>query len=534
MKIRWREHELTLATLVGLILLSGYFWRLYHFTSLQIESTYRACFTARLVDFNLYRNVVLPDIGMGVLLYLSYLFINRVTIPRLFRDKKNALVNSAEMQTGPAVRKPLITKDFRKYLWFIIPVSLIILILGIGFNIAAYLQNECYFIYPGFTFFPGNGSHPMPLLDLSSGFRLSLNIVLLYALYAAVREITIALIERGGIKKAYLVLVCNQVTAFLVIYLSIPIFAAVFRVTHDGDLISGYFTIIIPIFLVFLSNTYWLFPLTERHPFFGSHIIVRLLISTFLATLTSLLFPFFEGFRAGILGTWGIQLFAVTPVTWLYFQQRKDKILQFRGIEKALVKSTADLQFLRSQINPHFLFNSLNTLYGTALQEHADRTAEGIQKLGDMMRFMLHENNLDFIRMDKEIEYLKNYISLQKLRTQSSPSIIIEENINEHNCNHTIAPMLLIPLVENAFKHGISLKESSWIKISLDCTDKEIVFKVRNSMHPVQDHDPEKETSGIGLKNVMDRLKLIYPGRHRISVTGDEKEFSVQLVILPK
>ena len=73
-------------------------------------------------------------------------------------------------------------------------------------------------------------------------------------------------------------------------------------------------------------------------------------------------------------------------------------------------------------------------------------TAEGIQKLGDMMRFMLHENNLDFIQMNKEIEYLKNYIALQKLRTQSSPEIIIEDNISEQNCNHKIAPMLLIPL----------------------------------------------------------------------------------------
>ena len=99
------------------------------------------------------------------------------------------------------------------------------------------------------------------------------------------------------------------------------------------------------------------------------------------------------------------------------------------------------------------------------------------------MRFMLHENNLAFINMHKEIEYLRNYIALQKLRTQSSPDIIIEDNITEQNCDYTIAPMLLIPLVENAFKHGISLKERSWIKINLECTATSIVFKVRNSMH---------------------------------------------------
>jgi LytS/YehU family sensor histidine kinase len=197
------------------------------------------------------------------------------------------------------------------------------------------------------------------------------------------------------------------------------------------------------------------------------------------------------------------------------------------------VKSKTDLQFLRSQINPHFLFNVLNTLYGTALQENAMITAEGIQKLGDMMRFMLHENNLDFIEMHKEIEYLKNYIALQKLRTQSSPDIIIEDNISDQNCNRKIAPMLLIPLVENAFKHGISLKERSWIKINLECSQDQIVFEVHNSMHAKIDNDPEKERSGIGFKNVLERLKLIYGNRFQISVNGDGKEFFVKLAIQP-
>jgi two-component system, LytTR family, sensor kinase len=133
--------------------------------------------------------------------------------------------------------------------------------------------------------------------------------------------------------------------------------------------------------------------------------------------------------------------------------------------------------------------------------------------------------------MNREIEYLKNYISLQKLRTQSSPEIIIEDNIDEQSCNHQIAPMLLIPLVENAFKHGISLKKKSWIKIMLECNEKEIRFEVRNSMHTTRDNDPEKERSGIGFKNVAERLKLIYPGKHEIAVNADNQEFFVQLLI---
>src|SRR4029077_9103093 len=100
-----------------------------------------------------------------------------------------------------------------------------------------------------------------------------------------------------------------------------------------------------------------------------------------------------EEIPIAFLSSWALQLFIVTPITWWYYKTNEDKILQLRVVEKQLVKSKADLQFLRSQINPHFLFNVLNTLYGTALQENAVLTAEGIQKLGEMMRFMLHENN---------------------------------------------------------------------------------------------------------------------------------------------
>ncbi len=129
------------------------------------------------------------------------------------------------------------------------------------------------------------------------------------------------------------------------------------------------------------------------------------------------------------------------------------------------------------------------------------------------MRFMLHENNLDFIPMSRETEYLKNYISLQKLRTQSSPEITIEENIQDQKCSHKISPMIFIPLVENAFKHGISLNEKSWIRINLHCDEKNIFFEVRNSIHRQTKNSPDEERSGIGLKNVLDRLKLIYPAQ---------------------
>jgi len=281
---------------------------------------------------------------------------------------------------------------------------------------------------------------------------------------------------------------------------------------------------------MFISNVYWLFPIKGDGPFFSKKIIIRLLFTSFVYSIPLAVF-IHEKVAVALLYAWAEQLFIVTPLTWWYYQTNKKKILQLRIVEAKLVKSKTDLQFLRSQINPHFLFNVLNTLYGMALQENAVRSAEGIQKLGDMMRFMLHENNLDFIDMHKEIEYLKNYIALQKLRIQPSADIIIEDNINDQNCNHKIAPMLLIPLIENAFKHGISLKEKSWIKINLSCDEANMIFEVRNSMHVKQDNDPEKERSGIGFKNVLERLKLIYPAKHTLSVNGNNKEFFVQLSV---
>jgi hypothetical protein len=422
-------------------------------------------------------------------------------------------------------------KILKKFLWLIIQIALIAFVLGTAWNIAVYYLHEWQFHYPGFSIF--NNNTPYSQINIFAAYAGIVFLMALYFFYTCLRELIIRFIERPGNRRSYRITITNQVTIFLVIYLTIPFFAAVFNLMHEGFIVVAYFSVIIPVFLVFMINTYWLFPLTSNHSFFSWYIIQRLLLSTFIATIPFVLSPFHEGLVLAFLTCWAAQLFIVTPVSWLFYEFRKDKILLLRGVQKELVKSKTDLQFLRSQINPHFLFNILNTLYGTALQEKAENTASGIQKLGDMMRFMLHENNLDFIQMNREIEYLKNYISLQKLRTQSSPEIIIEDNISEQNCHHRIAPMLLIPLVENAFKHGISLKEKSWIKINLDCNEKDILFEVRNSMHRKQDNDPEKERSGIGLKNVLRRLILIYSGKHEIVINADDKEFFIKLSIQP-
>jgi two-component system, LytTR family, sensor kinase len=120
---------------------------------------------------------------------------------------------------------------------------------------------------------------------------------------------------------------------------------------------------------------------------------------------------------------------------------------------------------------------------------------------------------------------------MQKLRSRLSSDITIEDNIDDNLCDHDIAPMLLIPFVENAFKHGISLSEKSWIKIKLNCDNHHISFEVRNSIHSLRYSDMERERSGIGLKNVEQRLKLIYHNKYQLQCRTVGNEFIAQLSI---
>lgn len=219
------------------------------------------------------------------------------------------------------------------------------------------------------------------------------------------------------------------------------------------------------------------------------------------------------------------------PVSWFMYNYHLAKQQELLSLKTELGQSLSNIDFLRSQINPHFLFNVLNTLYSSALQEGSEHTAQGIQRLGDMMRFMLHENQQEKISLAKDIEYIANYISLQQLRTRKFPDFLVETNIEAQSDGYKIAPMLLIPFIENAFKHGVSISRPSWIKISLHASGNTLYFDVCNSIHPKSESDPERDRAGIGLENVTDRLALIYPDNHELIVRNTPQEFFVHLTI---
>lgn len=218
------------------------------------------------------------------------------------------------------------------------------------------------------------------------------------------------------------------------------------------------------------------------------------------------------------------------PLSWFIYLQMSKTDTTIRLLRTELKQSTASFDFLRSQINPHFLFNSLNTIYGLALRENAVQTSSAVEKLSGMMRFMLRENMETWIPLEREIEYLENYISLQKLRIDGHSAIQVEVYVSEKATGGRIAPMLLIPFVENAFKHGISYREPSYIRISLEVKNGFLLFDVANSKHGQPPTERElRYEGGIGIENTQQRLKLLYGSDFELMVRESPRDHFVHL-----
>lgn len=191
-------------------------------------------------------------------------------------------------------------------------------------------------------------------------------------------------------------------------------------------------------------------------------------------------------------------------------------------------KLQTELDFLKSQINPHFLFNTLNNLFAEARKHKIDSLSNGIAKLSHIMRYMIYDSNVEFVSLGKEVEYLRSYIELQMLRISKDDPFDLKMDIGEIDSNVSIAPILFIPFVENAFKHGVKLEEGSFIHIALSVENGILTFKVENSQ---ANNSNVIEHSGIGLSNIRRRLSLIYPDRHELDVETSVETFKVVLTI---
>lgn len=188
-------------------------------------------------------------------------------------------------------------------------------------------------------------------------------------------------------------------------------------------------------------------------------------------------------------------------------------------------KLEAELVFLKNQVQPHFLFNTLNSLYSLILKK-SDQSLEVLLKLSELLRYMLYETNVAQVELRKEIDSLKSYIELEKIRYGSRVDISI--NIWGETSGYTIAPMLIIPFLENSFKHSTrGFNGQAWITLELGCKDGNMILKAENSIPKDKTESPA--ASGIGLNNVRRRLNLLYPDQYDLKIEASEDSYLVVL-----
>ncbi|MGC4038513.1 MAG: histidine kinase [Chitinophagaceae bacterium] len=192
---------------------------------------------------------------------------------------------------------------------------------------------------------------------------------------------------------------------------------------------------------------------------------------------------------------------------------------------------STEIKFLRSQVNPHFLFNTLNNLFSLAQKKGNNELADGISKLSGMMRYMLYESNTESVLLQKEIEYLRDCIALNKLRYADS-EVAVTFNYPEQavTAGVQIAPMLFVHFLDNAYKHGISIGQQSCIDMTIKLQQKKLIFVCGNTDYSTVKKMKE-EQGGIGLENAKRRLQLLYPGRHELQIEKKENKFNVNLQI---
>jgi hypothetical protein len=301
----------------------------------------------------------------------------------------------------------------------------------------------------------------------------------------------------------------------------------------DDEKFKRYAVAVIPVTLshipFFLFNAHWLIPKFYKKSGIGPYLI-SLTILTICATVLQTAFKEFVvpeelmrrhwNFSWMLLGT----LFSMgvsTAYGFFFHLQEREKAM--KEVQEEQLKS--ELSFLRSQISPHFIFNVLNSL--VYLIRNKPNLAETVTiRLSELMRYMLYESSDTQVLLKKELDYLKNYVELQKIRFEEDVEIILK--IDAPYGDYQIEPMLIIPFVENAFKHGIGMIEAPVIDINLSMHNAQLKLVVKNKIIAGQQEEKDP-SSGIGLKNVKRRLELLYPQNHTLQLDKKDDWFITTL-----
>lgn len=323
--------------------------------------------------------------------------------------------------------------------------------------------------------------------------------------------------------------------------LSFYVLARFFAYDNTITTVDWIYTLLfhLSIWLAVYPNLLWLIPQFLRA---GKYLPYALLLAVAVLVavgfnfltfnyLSDLLFP--DYYFIAYYGFWEIVQFmvvyvAVTSLLKLskgWFQNLETQ-RQFDRLNRE--KVDAELAALKSQVNPHFLFNSLNNLYSLSL-DRDERTPAIILRLSDMMRYLLYESNVPAVPLAKEIEHLQNYVEMQRLRVGGKADIRFE--ITGDAEGREVAPLLFLPLVENGFKHGIKGETSAaFIHVKMDIRAEQLIFKIENNKGTV-DEVEKVAGKGVGLQNLRRRLELLYPGRHQLETTDGIQVFTVVLKI---
>jgi two-component system LytT family sensor kinase len=251
-----------------------------------------------------------------------------------------------------------------------------------------------------------------------------------------------------------------------------------------------------------------------------------------LGALFNWVFVAFFKHKGYLLGSVFSLLFFVGFTTALHYARAGVK--QRMQLQEITAKQLqTELALLKAQINPHFFFNTLNNLYAMALRQEDPATAQGIAKLSHLMRYVIYESNRDRVELSKEVEQIRSFIELQRLRFSEEDDIRIDFETEGDVETCAVAPMLLLPLVENAFKHGIRLSRPSRVSLHLTAGNGAIRFAVENSLHEPAGHGADPD-SALGLRNVRRRLELLYPDNHSLSVCEGQGVYQVVLDLGPE
>jgi sensor histidine kinase YesM len=208
---------------------------------------------------------------------------------------------------------------------------------------------------------------------------------------------------------------------------------------------------------------------------------------------------------------------------WFELNKSRRKVML---LEKE--KIDAELKALMNQVNPHFLFNSLNVLYSLAMKQKPE-TPDAIIRLSDILRYVIYNSGMDSVTLNAEIELLSNYLHLQRYRTDAGAAIEFTTDVSDGGVR--VAPMLLLPLVENSFKHGIKgFTENMFIRMNLSQIKNRIIFTIENNKGIEAEH-PVQKSGGVGLTNIRNRLQLIYPENHTFEVAENKDTFKVEMKI---